>query len=208
MAQNHDFGRIATKVGRTTQDLRPKIFGGALFDEPFVGDFLTVVQAARQNSKYFLMSTKTYTNDPDMLVLENGLSKKEDKSHLAMWAMMGAPLILGNDPRTMGEDTLQLLKNDTLLRVQEDPVEQGRLILDDGEVMLWRKRLKNGDTAFLFVNLKKDGRLKRSFLYKELDSLAPKIIKSAFTGLYPARNKQGLEIALESHDCELLILTN
>ena len=194
--------------GRTTQDLRPKIFGGAIFDEPFVGDFLTVVQAARQNSKLFALSSNTYTNDPDMLVLENGLSKVEDKSHFSMWAMMGAPLILGNDPRNMSEHALNLLKNHTLLSIQEDPVEQGRLILDDGDLMIWRKHLKNGDTAFLFVNLKKNGILKRSFSYKDLNLLAPRELKSAFSKQYQMKNKKGLDISLNPHDCELLIFIN
>ena len=120
----------------------------------------------------------------------------------------GAPLILGNDPRNMSEHTLNLLKNHTLLSIQEDPVEQGRLILDDGDLMIWRKYLKNGDTAFLFVSLKKDGQLKRSFSYKDLNLLAPRKLKSAFSKQYQMQNKHGLDISLNPHDCELLIFIN
>lgn len=190
--------------GRTTLDIRPKIFGGARFDEPFLGDFLTVTQAARQNNAAFTKATSVYTNDPDMLVIENGMSFKEDRSHLAMWAMMGAPLILGNDPRSMSDDILKLLKNEHLLTIQSDPTEQGRLIIDATDVMVWRKRLKDGTTALLVLSLKKNGLLNRTFSFRELDC-APLLIRSVF-GDFKGSQKQGLSFSLEPHDCELLLL--
>lgn len=196
---------LYTQYGRTTLDIRPKIFGGARFNEPFLGEFLTVAQAARQNNLAYTKATSMYTNDPDMLVIENGMSFKEDRSHLAMWAMMGAPLILGNDPRSMSNDILMLLKNDLLLMIQSDPTEQGRLIIDNTDMLVWRKRLKNGTTALLVVSLKKNSLLKRTFSYKELDVVPPMSIRSVF-GEFKGKNNLGLSFSLEPHDCELVLL--
>jgi alpha-galactosidase len=49
-------------------------------------------------------------NDPDMLEVGNGkLTLAEDRAHFSMWAMIAAPLIAGNDLRTMDKSTLEVL---------------------------------------------------------------------------------------------------
>ena len=45
-------------------------------------------------------------NDPDMLEVGNGMSPSEDRAHFSMWCMLAAPLISGNDLRTMPAQTL------------------------------------------------------------------------------------------------------
>jgi alpha-galactosidase len=97
--------------GRTTLDIRPWIFGGARLNEPYIGVFLSVVEAARQNSDWLHTARENFQNDPDMLVVDNGLSDAENRSHFAMWAIMNAPLLLGNDPRAIRKETLALVTN-------------------------------------------------------------------------------------------------
>ena len=60
-------------------------------------------------------------NDPDMLEVGNGgLTLPESRSHLTLWAMLAAPLILGNDIRTMSPETRELLTNRLMLSVDQD----------------------------------------------------------------------------------------
>lgn len=69
-------------------------------------------------------------NDPDMLEVGNGkLTYDENKSHFTLWAMMAAPLILGNDVRTFVKEDgsvdkdskiLQILTNKDVIAVDQD----------------------------------------------------------------------------------------
>ncbi len=55
-------------------------------------------------------------NDPDMLEVGNGLTHNEDRAHFTMWCMLSAPLILGNDIRTVDPKTLSILLNASCAR--------------------------------------------------------------------------------------------
>lgn len=81
-------------------------------------------------------------NDPDMMVVGNGLSYVEDVSHFSMWALMAAPLILGNDIRTMSDQTHEILTNEEVIAVNQDPAGvQGSRVVDDGDHEVWLKPL-------------------------------------------------------------------
>jgi alpha-galactosidase len=57
-------------------------------------------------------------NDPDMLEVGNGnLTLDEEKTHFALWAFVKAPLIIGNDLLNMTNDTLNVLSNEALIRL-------------------------------------------------------------------------------------------
>ena len=54
-------------------------------------------------------------NDPDMLEVGNGhLSDTEYRAHFALWALLNAPLIAGNDLRSMNAATKTILENKDL----------------------------------------------------------------------------------------------
>ncbi|SDB92775.1 alpha-galactosidase [Sanguibacter gelidistatuariae] len=85
-------------------------------------------------------------NDPDMLEVGNpGLSDLEARSHLMLWAMLAAPLMAGNDVRTMTEETRALLTHPGLLAVSQDPLgRQGARTTRHGKVDVWRRDLVDG----------------------------------------------------------------
>ena len=61
-------------------------------------------------------------NDPDMLQVGNEpFTDEENQSHFSMWAIFGAPLIAGNDLRTMSEATTRILTNREVIAVAQDP---------------------------------------------------------------------------------------
>jgi alpha-galactosidase len=61
-------------------------------------------------------------NDPDMLEVGNGgMNADEYRTHMSLWAMLRAPLIAGNDLRTMSDETKSILMNPDVIAVDQDP---------------------------------------------------------------------------------------
>lgn len=92
-------------------------------------------------------------NDPDMLEVGNGMSVSEDRAHFALWCMMAAPLILGNDITDMTKETLDIITNREMIAVDQDPLGiQGLRLKKEGDLQYWFKPLVDGDWAFCIVN--------------------------------------------------------
>lgn len=74
-------------------------------------------------------------NDPDMLEIGNGgCSFDEYKSHFSMWAMLKAPLIVGNDIRGLSPDdeAMEILMNEEIIAINQDPLgRQARRVWSD-----------------------------------------------------------------------------
>jgi alpha-galactosidase len=93
-------------------------------------------------------------NDPDMLEVGNGgLLLNENRAHFTMWAMLAAPLIAGNDLRTMSKETRDVLTNKEVIALNQDSLGiQGLRYRVADSVETWVKPLRNGDWAFCFLN--------------------------------------------------------
>ncbi|HYN95951.1 MAG TPA: ricin-type beta-trefoil lectin domain protein [Pilimelia sp.] len=93
-------------------------------------------------------------NDPDMLeVGNNGLSATESRAHFSLWALLNAPLIAGNDLRSMSADTRSILTNTEVIAVNQDwGGRQGHKISDNGNLEVWRKPMSNGSVAVALLN--------------------------------------------------------
>jgi alpha-galactosidase len=62
-------------------------------------------------------------NDPDMLEVGNGgMTADEYRTHMSLWALLRAPLIAGNDLRTMTEETKSILINSEVIAIDQDPL--------------------------------------------------------------------------------------
>ena len=93
-------------------------------------------------------------NDPDMLeVGRSGLNDTEARSHFAMWAMMAAPLIAGNDLRSVSSANLAILTNRDLIAIDQDSLGlQATQVSNDGQRRVLAKKLSNGDVAVALFN--------------------------------------------------------
>jgi alpha-galactosidase len=92
-------------------------------------------------------------NDADMMEVGNGMSEAEDRAHFSMWAMLAAPLIAGNDLRTMSKPTQTILGNREVIAVDQDPLGvQGFRHSTDGTLEIWFKPLAGGDWAMCALN--------------------------------------------------------
>jgi alpha-galactosidase len=97
-------------------------------------------------------------NDPDMLEIGNGsMTDTEYKTHMSLWAILAAPLLAGNDLRTMSPETLAILTNAEVIAVDQDKLgKQGTRVWKSGDQEIWTRQLAGGDTAVAFFNRAKD----------------------------------------------------
>ena len=93
-------------------------------------------------------------NDPDMLEVGNGGMKRDEyRTHLALWAILAAPLLAGNDLRNMSSDTKELLLNSEVLAVDQDVKGvQGHRVWEEGPLEIWVKPLADGSHAVGLFN--------------------------------------------------------
>ena len=93
-------------------------------------------------------------NDPDMLEVGNGgMSEDEYVTHMTLWAIQAAPLIMGHDLRQTPASALRLLKNRDVIAIDQDAKGvQGRVVRKEGVLEVWRKELADGSVALALFN--------------------------------------------------------
>ena len=97
-------------------------------------------------------------NDPDMLEIGNGaMSETEYRTHMSLWAILAAPLLAGNDLRSMSPGIHEILTNREVIAVNQDKEgKQGKQVWQSGEQEIWTKPLSDGATAVAVFNRGKD----------------------------------------------------
>jgi alpha-galactosidase len=93
-------------------------------------------------------------NDPDMLEIGNGgMTETEYQTHMSLWAILAAPLLAGNDLRSMSPAILNILTNREVLAVNQDKDgKQGSRVWKSGDQEIWTRPLSNGTTALAIFN--------------------------------------------------------
>jgi alpha-galactosidase len=93
-------------------------------------------------------------NDPDMLEVGNGgMDRDEYRTHMALWALLAAPLLAGNDLRSMTAETKEMLTNGEVLAVDQDSKGvQGHRIWEEGPLEIWAKPLADQSQAVGLFN--------------------------------------------------------
>jgi alpha-galactosidase len=93
-------------------------------------------------------------NDPDMLEVGNGgMTNTEYRSHFSLWAMLAAPLMAGNDMRSMSPEIKDILTNKEVIAVDQDALGiEGHRVRKDGDLEVWARPLKDGSRAVILFN--------------------------------------------------------
>jgi alpha-galactosidase len=103
-------------------------------------------------------------NDPDMLVVgyvgwsakvrPTRLSPNEQYTHISLWCLLCSPLLIGCDMTKLDDFTLNLLSNDEVLEVNQDPLgRQAGRVVKNGSVEVWAKEMEDGSKAVGLFNL-------------------------------------------------------
>ncbi len=93
-------------------------------------------------------------NDPDMLEVGNGgMTTEEYRTHFSLWCMLAAPLMAGNDLRTMSDETLEILTNREMIAINQDSLgKQAFCFRDNGDYEIWVKKLAGDERAVCLLN--------------------------------------------------------
>lgn len=158
-------------------------------------------------------------NDPDMLQVGNGnLTPAENRAHFSMWAMLAAPLIAGNDLRSMKETTKEILTNKMVISVNQDSLGiQALKYKTIDSIDVWVKPLQHKKWAVCFLNRAKTTKVlkyywKENIIYDDLSKRSLNTRKTEYLLTDVWANKQSgttknsLNNELVSHDVLMLVL--
>ena len=102
-------------------------------------------------------------NDPDMLVVgwlgwgpnvrPTKLTKHEQVTHITLWSMLAAPLLLGCDLTRIDDFTQRLICNSDVISVDQDSLGKAAIrTWQDGKVEAWARPLDDGSHAVAVFN--------------------------------------------------------
>jgi alpha-galactosidase len=93
-------------------------------------------------------------NDPDMLEIGNGgMSEEEYKTHMTLWSMLAAPLIAGNDLRSMTPAIKEILLNKDVIAVDQDKLGRAATrAAQQGTTEVWSRPLDGSSFAVALFN--------------------------------------------------------
>lgn len=96
-------------------------------------------------------------NDPDMLYIGMGdfdaSHMVEARSHMSLWAMLNAPLLIGMDLRKATAEQLAIFGQPELIALNQDPAgNQAVLAHDSDDLMIFVKTLATGRKAVAILN--------------------------------------------------------
>lgn len=103
-------------------------------------------------------------NDPDMLVVgkvgwgpqlrPSRLTPDEQYTHISLWCLLAAPLLIGCPIEQIDDFTLGLLTNPEVLEVDQDPLgRQGDRVVEGEDYQVWAKEMEDGSRAVGLFNL-------------------------------------------------------
>ncbi len=103
-------------------------------------------------------------NDPDMLIVgkvgwsanlrDSRLTTDEQYTHISLWALLAANMLIGCDVSQMDHFTRQLLCNHEVNAINQDILgQQAKPVVVDGDVEIWARPLHDGTIAFGIFNL-------------------------------------------------------
>jgi len=106
-------------------------------------------------------------NDPDMMILgwvgwgpslhATRLSINEQYTHVSLWCLLAAPLLLGNDLSRLDDFTIALLTNDEVLDIDQDPLGKAAVpVVNKDNIQIWVRDLEDGSKAVGLFNLSDD----------------------------------------------------
>ena len=93
-------------------------------------------------------------NDPDMLEIGNGgMSDTEYRTHMSLWSLLAAPLLAGNDLRSVPPNTMEILTNKEVIAIDQDKLgKEATRVSKSGDTEVWARPLADGSYAVGLFN--------------------------------------------------------
>ena len=152
-------GKAWAQLWRTSNDIYPWMGSVYACAETSAGD--RAIHPAFNGLWQF--AGPGHWNDPDMLQLGNlkhiddERRDMADRAHFSLWCILAAPLMAGNDLRTMSDETRKVLTAPELIAVNQDRRGiQGYKVLNEDGREVYNKPLADGTTAVLLLNKRRE----------------------------------------------------
>ncbi len=142
-----------------------------------------------QQEKWRAYGGPGHWNDPDMLVIgpvdvasgknirPSRLTPNEQYTHISLWCLLSAPLLIGCPIEKADPFTLSLLSNDEVLALDQDELGQpAQQLIVDGRKQIYLKTLADGSHAIGFFNLAQEPQ-EISATWAQLGLPAPKHLR-------------------------------
>lgn len=117
----------------------------------------SVLNLGFSSAKWSPYQSPGHFNDPDMLVVgrvgwgnphPTRLTPDEQYTHISLWCLLSAPLLLGCDLEHLDPFTLGLITNDEVLAIDQDELcKPASCVTPDGPLKVYVKELADGSKA-------------------------------------------------------------
>jgi alpha-galactosidase len=155
-------------------------------------------------------------NDEDMLVIgmvgwgpklrQTRLSADEQYTHVSLWSLLASPLLIGCDMTRMDAFTKNLLTNDEVIAINQDPMgKQASRVYVDGRLEIWVKELEDGSKA---VGLFNRGIFSKKINadWKAIGVEGQQLLRDAWRQKYIGTFDKSFKTELPAHGVKLIIV--
>ncbi len=154
-------------------------------------------------------------NDPDMLIVgwvgwgdklhQTHLSPSEQYTHISLWAMLNAPMMIGCDVSKLDEFTYNLLANHEIIAINQDELGKvARVAFKNADWQVWIKDLADGSKALAFFNMKNETQ-QLNLKWSDFGLSKPKSVRDAWRQKKISA-KAALKSEVQAHGCMLFKL--
>jgi len=138
--------------------------------------WLSLYHSAFTLDKWTPFGGRGHWLDPDMMILGNvttgsalhptRLTPDEQYSHVSLFSLLSAPLLIGCPIEQLDAFTLNLLTNDEVIEINQDPLgKHARLVKEENGVQIWLKPLEDGSYAVGLFNIAHFGESPESYFH-------------------------------------------
>ncbi|KOG37275.1 alpha-galactosidase [Streptomyces resistomycificus] len=152
-----------------------------------------------------------YYNDPDMLMVGmSGLTAAQNRLHMGLWAISGAPLLAGNNLATMSTTTRDILTNREVIAIDQDPrgLQGVKVAEDTRNLQVYGKVLAGtGKRAVLLLN-RTGSAASMTVRWADLGlTPAAASVRNAWTGTNAGSLSTGYTTTVPANDAVLLTVS-
>jgi len=185
---------------RTSQDI---IYYGDKADmKRVLSNFDSAQHATAQSPGHY--------NDPDMLIVGmSAFTLAQNRTHMALWAISGAPLLAGNKLDAMSAEVKGVLTNREVIAINQDPLaKQGAKVSDSGGLQVYSKVLSgSGRRAVLLLN-RSSSAAQLSVRFADIGLGASAALRDVWAGSDLGSKDTSYSASVAANDSLLLLVTD
>ena len=158
-------------------------------------------------------SSKGHYNDMDMLEVGvnkwgSSLTAAEARTHFGMWCIMNSPLLIGCDMRNLSTTNLNLLKNEELIALNQDPLYQQAYLASkiNGCYIMVKDIEKANDTKRAFAIYNPNDEAKTVTLnFKDIDLAGNVALRDLFQKKDIGTFAESYEVTVPKHGTKIYV---